>query len=97
MSKIKADHSISDVLAKIESYSKTCDSPYLNCREAARLIGKSHTWLWTRMCDGDIVSEMLPNKAKKKEYKVVKIDTLKEFVENYVEKYKKPLNPVYPK
>ena len=89
-------YSISDVLAKIDRYAKITGSPYLNCREAARLIGKSHTWLWTHMCEGNIETEMLKNEARQKNYRIVKIGTLRTFVKSFGELYKKPLSPIYP-
>ncbi len=91
----KTQEDIKKALDNIDAYAKIAEMPHLNCREGAKLIGKSHTWLWNHVCNGDIESQELKTRAKTKIYKIIKISDLRDFIETYVEIYKKPLASVY--
>lgn len=78
-------------LKRLSYYVSKTGMPYLNCRQAAKIIGKSHTWVWNKINEGYIPAAEKTANGGKKLYKTIKVDDLEKFLEEFVHVHRKPL------
>jgi len=90
--KLEKSSNIKTALKRVHTFYENTDVQYLNCRHVALLIGKSHTWVWNMINEGYIKSENKKAKDGKKIYKSISIESIQEFLENYSQTHKKPIN-----
>ena len=78
-------------ISEIRMYAQTTGNSYMNCRQISKFIDKSHTWVWSRLRNGEIKSYIMNKTKKTKDYRSAKVTDLIEYLTDYESSHKFPL------